>query len=82
MADIENAHAEAQKRARITLQVIADTLQVPIQAFTGQADQTDALSELAALSELIELWNRLHGDMERAQVLTVARELIERRTGP
>lgn len=81
MADIDNVHAEAQERARDTLLRIANALQVPAQAFVDKAGRVDALSELAALSELIELWGRLHNDIERAQVLALVRELIERRAG-
>lgn len=81
MADIENAHAEAQERARDTLVRIAEALQVPVQTFIDKTGRVDALSELAALSELMELWGRLHNDIERAQVLGFVRELVSRRAG-
>lgn len=80
MSDPQDAYAVAQERARSTLQSIADALGVSTEVFMNKADRADALSELAARSELLELWGRLQSDTDRAKVLAVLRGLVQRRT--
>ena len=81
MSDENHDGIDAQARARLTLQRLADALGVPSECFWAASGPTDALSDLAALTELLQLWVTLRSDVDRAQLLAAVRGLVARRQG-
>ncbi|MDP4023798.1 hypothetical protein Q8W71_14280 [Methylobacterium sp. NEAU 140] len=72
---------EASARALLSLRRIAEALGQPPAAFFNAAEGTDALSDLAATTELLRLWSTLTSDVDRAAVLGFVRDLAEQRRG-